>query len=493
MHYVVRTISLVFILIFAHNLVIAQEGQASLLLDLKKARAAYEIAKNIHQNNKELLSNKAISEAEYNQSKNELLSKEVDCQKLMLRLISQQSYVIVEKAIKYQNKSGKRRVKVILRSTMEGNQEYLNQFKEQFDVFSPEMQSNKIYNTFVSLVNIENQTIIGSPYEIRIPVINMGHTAIADFELLKDVESIQISLNYINKKDIKKILLEKDSSTNKVDVLTSQFSQETDLGASANYDLALERFTSSDEIYQLVVLNLPKQISADFIDYESNARLSQLKFNQGVNLRNLRLKVFLPDREDNDVKIEKPIKFYALVATKDEFLTLGDVKNKVFSDAEIRTLRGGLVKLEIIPSGIGDIELLTQSLYYKITSGDSIVMNVKIRNGGTRSLNNIKIETDYPLNWSTSIEPNLVRNLDPEEEESVTIVINPSKHVGVGAQEVKLSVNAKAGNMRIKTEDKIVRVQIEAKKPLVLIIFLVFLFLGAILGIAIFTVKISKK
>ena len=130
----------------------AQEDQASLILDLKKARAAYEISREKLDNDKKLFENKAISEDEYNKSKNELMGREVDYQKLILRVMAQQSYVIVEKAVKYQTRKGERRVKVTLRSTMEGNQEYLDQFREHFDVFTPDMQSGKVYNVFVSLI-----------------------------------------------------------------------------------------------------------------------------------------------------------------------------------------------------------------------------------------------------------------------------------------------------------------------------------------------------
>ena len=69
---------------------LAQEDQASLLLELKKARASFEIARQYHENDKKLLENEAISQAEFNNSKNELLTREVDYQKLLLRLMSQQ-------------------------------------------------------------------------------------------------------------------------------------------------------------------------------------------------------------------------------------------------------------------------------------------------------------------------------------------------------------------------------------------------------------------
>ncbi|MBT4484608.1 MAG: hypothetical protein HOC71_13135, partial [Candidatus Latescibacteria bacterium] len=208
------------------SIVHCQRDQASLLLDLKKARAAYEIARQKQESDKRLFESKAISEDEFNRSNNELLSREVEYQKLILQVIAQQSYIIVENAVKYQNPGGERRVKVTLRSTMEGNQEYLKQFEEHYDVFTPEMRSSKIYNIFVSLINLDDKIIIGSPYEIRLPMLDLGKTVDADFGLLRDVESLQVSLNYSGRKDEKNIYLEKDASANIVDIVSTQFSQE---------------------------------------------------------------------------------------------------------------------------------------------------------------------------------------------------------------------------------------------------------------------------
>ena len=63
------TIALLISLYFAPATAIAQDDQASLLLDLKKARAAYEIARQKLDNDKELFENKAISGDEYNMKK----------------------------------------------------------------------------------------------------------------------------------------------------------------------------------------------------------------------------------------------------------------------------------------------------------------------------------------------------------------------------------------------------------------------------------------
>jgi len=472
---------------------LAQDDQASLLLDLKRARAAFEIARQKLESDKKLFENDAISEDEYNRSKNELLRTEVDYQKLILRVMAQQSYILVEKAVKYQNRRGEKRVRITLSSTLEGNQEYLEQFQEHFDVFTPEMRSNRVYNIFVSLISLTEQTIIGSPYEIRIPALELGTKVTADFGLLKDVESLQVSLNYSGHKDQKNVYLEKDASADIVDINSMQFSQETNLGSQASFDLALERFSASDDVYKLVVLNLPRQISYEFIDSETNARLSQIKFAQGINKKALQLRVFLPDRDDAQVVIDESIVFYALVLTLERFNELGETRGKTYSPEELRIIQGGRVRLELIPRGVGRIEIMAPTLYHEIKTGEQVEMEITVKNSGTRRLDNIKITTDDPLNWKSEIIPDLIASLDVEKEAIVRLSFIPPADVGVGAQEVKIKTEAMADNRPVQTEDKTVRIQISAKTPLLGSIILILLLIGLVVGIVIFGIRLSRR
>lgn len=470
----------------------AQNDQASLLLELKKARASYDIALQNFDNDKKLLENDAISQAEYNQSKNELLTREVDYQKLLLQLISQQSYVTIEKAVKYRTPLGEKRVKITIRSTMEGNQDYLKQFAQHFDLFTPEMRSGKIYNIFVSLSNIEDLTIIGSPYEVRIPSIELGKSATVDFKLLRDVESIQVGLNYGGKKDQKNIYLEKDASTAMVDIISSRFAQEADLGSSASFDLTLERYSNTDDIYQLTVLGLPRQISYDFLDGETSARLSQMRFSQGENIRKLSLRTYLPDRDDAEVVIDEPISFYAIILTKEVYNKYQD-RLQELSEDEIAQLEGGKIRLELIPSGIGKIIVKAPSLYHEITAGDSVSMKIRIMNDGTRTIDNIRITSDNPLNWNTVIEPDMISSLEPGKEVEVEARIIPPKDANLGAQEVKIKTEAIANNRRVSAEDKTIRIQVNASKSIGWTLILVLLLAGTVIGIVYFGIRISKR
>jgi hypothetical protein len=393
--------------------------------------------------------------------------------------------------VKYQNSKTEKHVQLTLRSSTEGNQDYLQQFEQHFDIFTPEMRTAKVYNVFVSINNITDNTIIGSPYEIRIPYIDNGATALADFNLMRDAESVQVVLNYNGKKDTKNIYLEKDASANMVAVTSSQFAQETDLGSSASYDLSLERFSSSDDVYRFLVINLPRQVSYDLYDADNNARLSQLKFNQGVNLRKLSLKAYLPDREDDDIKIDKPIDFYLLVLSDAEYIRLGESRN--LTQKEIDQIQAGKIKLELIPKGVGRITVKALSLYHEIKTGDSLSMKITVMNDGTRVLDNIKISTENPLNWKTVILPDVISTLAPGKEKEVLVSILPPNDVNVGAQEVKIKTQATANNRTVETEDKTVRIQVEARTPIFGTIILILILIGVLLGIVMFGIRLSKR
>jgi uncharacterized membrane protein len=454
-------------------------------------RADYEVAKQKYENDIRLYEEKAIALNDLNKSKNELLSREVDYQKLILKLISQQSYITVEQAVKYQNERGDRKVKVTLRSAMEGNEEYLNQFQDHFDVFTPEMRSGKIYNIYVSLVDNESKTIIGSPYEFRVPFIELGQTGTADFELLKDAESLTVSLNYNNKKDEKNIYLKKGGGSGVIDIAAMQFSQEADLSSSATYQLSLERFSTSDDIYRLVIVNLPRQITYDFSD--AGSKVSQIRFAQGVNVKKLSLQIYLPDRDDEQVVIDKPIRFQVLALTNEEYNKLEGKDLSTISTASLKAAISGEEQLEIIPRGRGKIEVRANSLYHEITTGKEVSMDITVRNGGRRRLDNIKISAEKPLGWQTEITPDVIKSLDPEKEETVNIRIIPPKDGGVGAQEVKIKTEAMADNRKVETEDKTVRIQVIAATSVFGTILLILALLGLVGGIVWFGMKLSKK
>lgn len=260
---------------------------------------------------------------------------------------------------------------------------------------------------------------------------------------------------------------------NVIDISSMQFSQEADLSSKATYDLTLERFSTSDDVYRLEVTDLPRQISYDFLDGES--KVTQIKFAQGVNVKKLSLQVYLPDRDDEQVVIDQPIKFQVQTLTA------------------LNGEKAGSENLEIIPRGKGRIEVRANNLYHETTTGKEVAMEVKVRNGGSRRLDNVKLTTEKPLGWETTIVPDVISSLEPEKEVTVQITITPPEDGGVGAQEVKIKTEAMADNRKVDTEDKTIRIQVNAATSILGTLALILLLVGFIGGIVWFGMKLSKR
>ncbi len=487
-----------FICIFSANNVFSQisnvNDETYLLLALKKDKIRFEQIKKSFENSKNLYEKRLISEEQFLREKSTYDVGLINYQQAMLRVIFDQPYIIVEEALKYQDKNGKKRVKLKLKNTTGGTFDYEKVLKSEGTLFSEELKPDKINNVFVSLVNPQDNTIISKPYERKIKKISFGTSEIVDFELLRDVEAVRVTMIYADATHTKDIYLEKDASANMVDVSSVQFSQEAELAGNASYDLSLERFSMEDDVYELHVINMPTNISYNFQDPSNGARLSSVKFAKGITSKNLALRVFLPERDDADIIIDQPINFYVAVLTKAEAEKWGgDFRNKKLTEKEIETLLGGREKLELIPMGVGKIEVRLNVLYYDLKTDEDLTFNVTIKNTGTRRLDNIKLDTDHPLNWDVSMDPDLIRSLEVGKETIVKFTVKATGEEGVGDYNIKIKTESLADNRRVETEDKEVRIHIDAPANIMITLGLIILVLGITSGIVIFGIKLSRR
>jgi len=196
--------------------------------------------------------------------------------------------------------------------------------------------------------------------------------------------------------------------------------------------------------------------------------------------------------EDADVVIDEPISFYAIILTKEVYNRYQD-RLQELSEDEITRLEGGKIRLELIPSGVGKIIVKAPSLYHEITTGDSVSMKIRIMNDGTRTIDNIRITSDNPLNWRSVIEPDVISSLEPGEEQEVQTYIIPPPDASLGAQEVKIKTEAIADNRRVSAEDKTIRIQVNASKSVTWTLVLVVILAGTVIAIVFFGIRISKR
>jgi hypothetical protein len=319
-------------------------------LYLEKVQSDYKVQKDEFKRQTLLHDKGLISEREFKQSEANFKSAQITYQQAILSLAFEQPHITIDKGIKYQSKDGKKRVRLTLRNTTGGLVEGKKIELEDFEG----IRTDRIANVYVSLLN-DQKAIISRPYEAKIESMSYNEPVTVDFFLLQDQDNITVKCVFADKSEEKKIFLQKDESANRVLITSEQFSQEADLGARATYEMTLELFSSTDNVYKLDVFNLPRQVAYDFLEAQTSARLSQVKFSQDINTRKIALAVYLPDRYDStSFIIDRPLSFLAAAIPRDQVEKVLD-KERTYTPADFDRMNISFVRLELVPRGVGRI------------------------------------------------------------------------------------------------------------------------------------------
>jgi len=477
---------------FSQNALRSQESQTLKLLTLKKAQLQLEMRKGEFDRALKLQESGLISEQDFVQTRTAYLQAQVEFQEALISFMGSEARISVASAVKYQDNAGKKFVRVSLRYSSKELKQLEELNIDAKDIFPLDFLK-EIKDVYVSLQS--EGKIISDPYEKTIPSLALEQEKQVTFQLLKDVENLDVNVFYSGKDETTSVYLQKGLSANIVTVNSAQFSQEADLESEATFDLSLEKFSGEANVFRLRVVNLPQQISYEFLDPQTQARLSQIKFTEGVTSMQLSLRLYLPKNTDERVVIDHPIEFYCLAMDEEQSVKLSGMlsDSPILGTQEINSMRAGKVKLEIVPRGVGRIEVQAVSLYHEIKVGENVAMEVRVKNTGTRRLNNIRVFTDLPLNWRVEIQPDLIPSLEQGKEEIVSITFLPPEGISVGDYEPKIKTECIADNRQVESEDKIVRIHVTAKTNVLGISFLVLFLVGLLVGIVVFGIKLTRR
>lgn len=470
----------------------AQESQTMKLLNLKRAQLQLVQKKDDFDRALKLKEQELMSEEDFSRTRTAYLQAQVDYQQALISFVGSEARISVISAVKYQDKEGKKYVTVALRYSSKELKELAKLNISAEDLFPLDYMKD-IKDVYVSLKS--EGKIISDPYELKIDTMPLEEERRITFQLLKDVENLDVNVFYAGKNEMTSVYLQKGVSANIVTINSAQFSQEADLESTATYDLSLEKFSGEANVFRLQVVNLPHQITYEFSDPQTQARLSQIKFTEGVTSMKLSLKLYLPKNADDKVVIDRPIVFYALTLDNGQAAKLQAMleRSAELSPDDIDSLKVGDVKLELIPRGVGKIEVQAPNLYHEIKAGGQVTMEIRIKNAGTRKLNNIRVFTDLPLNWRSEVKPDLIALLEQSKDEVVNVKFIPPDDVSVGDYEPRIRTECTADNRRVESEDKIVRVHVASKTNVVGITFLILLLVGLLVGIVVFGIRLTRR
>jgi len=463
------------------------------LLGMNRAQTEYETALREYERARDLRSRNLNSEADLERARNMMEGARVNYLQAALAIVFASPHVIIDRAVKFQ-RGDRKFVRVTLRSENQSAEgEKLNTIIDS--TLLRQLSPEEVPNVFVSLKDDSPNggAIISQPYEARIPVLRFGQPVTLEFRLLKDVDVVTVTATYANQTQDRRVFLEKDASANVVTIQSAQVSQEGDLGTEVRYELQLERFTSDAGGVRLEVGGLPRDIRYEFRDPASGARLTSLRFPEGVTSQRLILALAIPARDAGRFSLDRAIPFWAFALDADAAGRFAQLSRDSLTAEEAQSLAAGKVRLELLPRGIGRLEVRAANLYHSIVRGDSVSMDVTLKNTGSRAVNNVRMTVDVPPEWRATVTPELVPVVAIDGEARAHVTLVPPADIGVGDYDARLKVDALSAERQVDTEDKTVRIHVDPPANVLGTISLVALLLALVGGVVVFGLKLTRR
>jgi uncharacterized membrane protein len=462
------------------------------LLGLKRAYEAWQNERSEYERAKELHARNLLSPSELANRKGRFNDAEVNYMQSMLAVMFEQQYIIVEEAVKYQRANAQKFVRIRLANASRGGTEFQKVMGVDSSLYTM-LQPDVIHNVYVSLQN-SRQEVISQPYEHKVEALRFGAPVSLEFRLLQDVDALTVNMIYgSGTQRSLNIFLQKDESQDRILIQTEQFSQETDLGASATYSLALEPFGAGNAAYQLEVVNLPQQLRWQFVEQGTTARLRQIRFTENAVTRRANLTVYLPDRENAGLEMDKPVSFFVLAIPENRRELISNQPEKVWTASELDALGIGYHSMELIPRGVGRLMVKAPVMYHAVTGSVPVETAITLANEGSRRLDNIQVKLELPSGWERSVSPEITDALDIGAEKQVQLRINPPLGASVGKYEIRVKSSSYSNNQPIYGDDKVLTVEITAEANLAGTLALLALILSVAGGIVWFGLRLARR
>jgi hypothetical protein len=466
--------------------------------DFERARIEYQEEKDRVARVRRLATEGIVSAQAVREEETRLRLAEVKYRESYMAVSFATPTVIIRKAEEYEAKNGQRRVRLTLvySPTVGSVASDLPGLPDPSDV----MLVPSLRNVLVSLRTspaqrdggASGQTIISVPYEARIPVMHPEQAVNLDLGLLvPDVEDVIVAVSHAGRVEEKHILLVKNASGNVVTLRAAQVSLTADLGGEAAYDLELERFTRAEDTFQLRTSGIPPQVAQDLVEPSTGSHLSQVFFSEGTTIRHLQLRLKLPEQATDRLVIDHPLRFTIGVLGAHLDPPAGGSSGKAALGAPEGLL--GQVDLEIIPRGVGRLEVEAPNLFQEIGPGEQAEIELRVKNAGSRAVHTIGTQIDVPERWRSESLPQELPNLPPGAEARVRIRIKPPSEVDIGDYEAQVRVAGLSGDRRIEADRKSLRVHVQRGTSPWLMGLLAALGVGLVAGVVFLGRRLSKR
>jgi hypothetical protein len=463
---------------------------------LSTAEANYKEAQALFE--KGLCSKVELANAEevYNRARVGLEQSTINLEKTSLAFLNDALYISLQKAVLYRDADGRKHALLTI-----SNQSDVRK------LVGEDEQSGANRN---ALLTIENLTVrilnegklIGRPFEYKVGRLGYKQARAIDFVLQRETEAVTVELAYGDTVIHLPVFLEKEAKEDRVLVEALQFSLEGELGTRVTYDFSLERFVDDDKTFTLEVLNLPPDYSYEFREMgeqqagSADRRVSRIRFKKGLTTKGMQLVLNMPKEIAKD-ELNQKIQFFVLVLDRYAQQRLATAKSKSegrpLQAEELEAAGLSFETLELVPRGRAEVTIEASLLFVKVKLGEPIKWSFTLHNTGTVKLDRIRVYLGLPLDWTAAATPEKDITLDVEGKQRVDVEILPAADVVASDYEIKVETKTLHEGRDVDATPKIMRIQIEGKSNILIGSILMIVLIGMIVGVAVMTIKISRR
>ena len=339
--------------------------------------------------------------------------------------------------------------------------------------------------------------IVGDPYQQIIDVLKHGEIQKLTFQLLKkDINAVTVRLAYLGTKQEFPVFLKMEAAQDLPTIAASPFAQQGRLGQKVYYNLELERLATSERSFSPVVLNLPLSIPFAFLDPQSDARVTQIRFTPETSKQTLRFEVSIPEKLEKSL-VDESLSFEIIITNPGELKRINEIKSKYLNTKvpveEIQKIKGSRQSLILIPQGVGKLDTLIANSFLEIAQDEQPKFKFTIYNSGTLTLRRVTPEVDFPLEWEGEWTPRIADSIEPDEKILFIVDARPPDGVTIGEYTLKISCEAYSGVETVEAIDEDFTVRVVAKRNITSIAVLVGVLILLVLIIAVASIKISRR
>lgn len=421
--------------------------------------------------------------------KQDLESAKLQLQKTRLKFVEDAIHLTVISARKTVEESGDRRVHI----TLKNNSDLKEAMTGQPAGVRPKdiLPFLNVENLFVHLE--QGGVVVGSPYETLVKTLKSGQTISLTFDLKKDVDQLSVVMSYHGQEDVRDVYLQRSQVGGaKVRLKSSQFSQTAGTGAAARYKFTLERLEEGELVLALDTTSLPEGFKVRFLDETGNP-LTQVRMLRNVASLTLTAEVNVPESLKPE-ELDQKLGFFIIAATQEQFELFAQQKNeREMTPGALTALGLAYERMELTPKGVGDINLVFDSLDIARMDAQPFSREGKLVNTGTGVLNDVKLIFDKPGGWEIVSEPARLSGIAPGGEVKFQLKVSPGQDSGVGTYDLKIKARSEQEGVTVESSQKTLKVIIEGQTNTKAMSILAGMAVLLVVGIMIYTIRLSKK